>query len=134
MHFRPSEPGDRRGARRRAEAGPRLTQRVADVDRSEVTRLVESRAARVIVVLLMAVPAFLAFNYIYRFGVDAVFWDEWVLVPLVDKLDRGTLSFSDLFAAHSEHRILFPQLLMLGIAEATHFNTLVTMYVSFALL
>jgi hypothetical protein len=104
------------------------------VDRSEVTRLVESRAARVIVVLLMAVPAFLAFNYIYRFGVDAVFWDEWVLVPLVDKLDRGTLSFSDLFAAHSEHRILFPQLLMLGIAEATHFNTLVTMYVSFALL
>lgn len=54
-----------------------------------------------------------------RYHVDVVFWDQWELVPIVDKVFQGTLTFSDLWAQHNEHRPVFPRLVMAHLARAT---------------
>ena len=49
--------------------------------------------------LLLAVcllPVFLSANFVWRFGVDVPFWDEWELVPLLRSLHDGHLSPGDL--------------------------------------
>ena len=87
-----------------------------------------------VLIVAITAPAFLVFNYVYRFGVNAVFWDEWKIVELFNTWDRGLLTWGDLFAPHSEHRIFVPQVLMFGLARLTHFNTLAPMYLSCAFL
>ncbi len=54
---------------------------------------------------------------IHNFGSPVPFWDQWngeaanLLLPWL----KGTLTFSDLFAAHNEHRIVFTRLLSLSL-------------------
>jgi hypothetical protein len=48
--------------------------------------------------------------------------DQWELVPLLEKTYHGDLTFHDLWAQHNEHRIIFPQLIMLLLARLTHWN------------
>src|SRR5574338_125771 len=79
------------------------------------------------IVAVMA-PAFLVFNYVYRFGVNAVFWDEWKIVEIFNAQDQGSLTWADLLAPHSEHQIVVPRMIMLGLARMTHLNTLAPMY------
>lgn len=56
------------------------------------------------------------------FSLDFPFWDQWELVPLLAKIHDGSLGWSDLVAPHNEHRILFPRLLMLGLALMSRWN------------
>lgn len=72
--------------------------------------------------------------YIFLFGVNVVFWDEWDIVPLFQKLHGGTLGFSDLFLPHNEHRILFPKLVFLLVDTISRYNTVVEMFCIFAFL
>jgi hypothetical protein len=83
---------------------------------------------------LLVLPAVLCLLFIYRYGVNVVFWDEWELVPLIDKLQIGNISWADLFAQHNEHRLFFPRIVMLLISRLTHFNTCAGMYFSWFLL
>jgi hypothetical protein len=78
------------------------------------------RHAAVIVALLP--PIFLVI-VVVRFAVDVPFLDQWELVPLLEKSYRGSLSFSDVWAQHNEHRILFPRLIMLTLAWLSDWNT-----------
>jgi len=87
-----------------------------------------------LIAALIAVPVLLNLLFIYRYGVNCVFWDQWGIVPLFDKLYAGNLSFADLFALHNEHRILLPRLVMLGLGSLTHYNTVAEMYLSWLLL
>lgn len=48
-------------------------------------------------------------------AVEVPYWDEWEWVDLIFKFHTGTLHFGDLWAQHNEHRVFFPQLLMLGL-------------------
>ena len=82
---------------------------------------------------LIVLPSFLGAIYIKLFAINVVFWDQWELVPLIEKLYTHTLTFSDLFAQHNEHRIFFPRIIMLGLAYITHYNTIVEMYFSWIL-
>ncbi len=76
------------------------------------------------------VPAFFAFNYVFRFAVDVLVHDDWDLVPLLEKSFAGAVTLGDLFAQHNEHRLLFPRLLMLAAAHVTGRYTLVMAYAS----
>lgn len=91
--------------------------------------------ATVIVLLTstIATPAIFTLCSIHKYGVNVLFGDEWVLVFLLQKNIEGTLTFSDLFAQHNEHRILFPNIVMLGIARLTNFNSVAEMYFSWIL-
>jgi len=90
--------------------------------------------ATALIAALIAAPILLNLLFIYRYGVNCVFWDQWNIVPLFDKLYSGNLSFADLFAQHNEHRILLPRLAMLGLGSLTHYNTKAEMYFAWFLL
>lgn len=70
---------------------------------------------------------------ITRYGVDVPFWDQWEFVPLLEKFRTGALSFHDLWAQHNEHRILFPRLIMLGLASATGWDIRYELYANFVI-
>lgn len=78
---------------------------------------------RLATVALLLSPFFLLFGLVAYFAVNVPFWDQWELVPIIQKFHEGTLGFSDFFAQHNEHRLLFPRLVMFALAWATHWNT-----------
>ena len=73
--------------------------------------------------LLALVPLCYLVWLVIRLHVDLPFGDEWELVPLLDKLHVGTLSFQDVWQLRNEHRPLFPTLVTLGLAQMTQWNT-----------
>ncbi len=76
--------------------------------------------------ILYLVPAWLAFLFLMamygRFSLDIPYYDQWELVPLLEKSAMGTLGFQDLWAQHNEHRLIFPRLVMLALAQWSHWN------------
>jgi hypothetical protein len=94
----------------------------------------QSRWIRYALLLALVVPAFLPFNYVYRFGVNVPHFDQWDFVPTLVNFYDGKLSFSELIAQHNEHRLLFPRIIMLGLAWLTGYNTVAEMYFNAALL
>lgn len=55
---------------------------------------------------------------------DVPYHDQWDLLPVLDRWYQGQLQFQDLLVPHNGHILLLPQLLMLGLAWLTHWNTL----------
>lgn len=77
----------------------------------------------VLTFLVLALPALWVGWLIYRFGVDTPWGDEWDSTRLlIEKMQAGTLGLGDFFAFHNEHRIFFPRLLTLALAQLTHWN------------
>ncbi len=60
---------------------------------------------------------------IATYEVDVPVWDQWTLVPLLEKSFNGTLGLGDLWAQHNEHRLIFPRLIMIVLARFSHWNT-----------
>lgn len=73
--------------------------------------------------VIVGLPVFLSFNFVLRFAVDVPFWDQWELVPQLEKLAQGDLGFSDLIAPHNEHRIVVPRALMLLLSQLSGWDT-----------
>jgi hypothetical protein len=65
--------------------------------------------------LTVAIPLAIGALIAHR-AVDIPYWDEWETADLVYRMHIGTLQFSDLWAQHNEHRMLFPNLITLGLA------------------
>jgi len=73
--------------------------------------------------LVLAAPAAWVGILVFLYGVDTPWGDQWDgTLPLLEKMQAGTLGFADLFAFHNEHRIFFPRLITLGLAKLTHWN------------
>ena len=64
---------------------------------------------------------------------DVPYHDQWDLLPLLVRSYQGQLTFSDLLMPHNGHVLLLPQALMLGLAWATHWNTLAEVICSWLL-
>jgi hypothetical protein len=71
---------------------------------------------------LTVAPFLVVVVLLLRYAVNVPYLDQWDLVPLVDKAYTGRLSLAELWAPHNEHRIFFPQLIMVGLARLTHWN------------
>lgn len=67
------------------------------------------------------------------FGVNVPFFDQWELVSLFQHYHEGQLSFSEFFAQHNEHRLLFPRFLMFVLAVVSGWNVHWEMFASVAL-
>ncbi|MBA2534469.1 MAG: hypothetical protein H0V21_05625 [Rubrobacter sp.] len=78
--------------------------------------------------VLMALPVVAGFLYVYLFGVDVVYNDEWEMVSLFVGPSSAKLTILDLWEQHLEHRFFFPggSILLLGIL--TKWNTVAEMY------
>jgi len=72
--------------------------------------------------ILAAVPLLILIWVVARYSIDVPYLDQWDFVPLIDKMYQGQLTFHDLWMQFNEHRILFPKLIMLGLAWLTHWN------------
>ncbi|HEX8698890.1 MAG TPA: hypothetical protein VF815_08635 [Myxococcaceae bacterium] len=94
----------------------------------------EARWVRYALFVLLAFPAFLPFNFVYRFGVNSLHWDQWEFVPALVRFFDGELRLSDLTSQHNEHRLFFPRLIMLGLAALTRYDNRAEMYFNAALL
>ena len=97
------------------------------------TQLLINKYVSILILFLIILPAILGLIYIKLFSTNVVFWDQWFLVPLIEKLYSGTLSLYDLFAQHNEHRLIFPRIIMLIIAYITNYNTVIEMYFAWIL-
>jgi hypothetical protein len=88
-----------------------------------------------IALLLLAAtaPSLTIIYLVARYGVDIQFADEWTYAPLLLAAHNHTLSLADLFAQHNEHRLVFPKLLMIGLARMTAGNVRAEMFFSIAL-
>jgi hypothetical protein len=57
-----------------------------------------------------------------RYAVDVPDWDQWDLVPFLEKSFEGTLTGPDLWTQHNEHRIFFPRVIMISLARLSRWN------------
>jgi hypothetical protein len=73
--------------------------------------------------IIAALPPLYLISVILTNTIDVPFADQWALIPLLERSYRGTLSIRDLWAQHNEHRLLFPRLIMLGLARLSGWNT-----------
>lgn len=76
-----------------------------------------------LVTTVSALPLAYLLYLLWMYAVDVPFGDQWELVPLLEAATAGRLTFTDLWRPHNEHRILFPRLLMLGLAMVSGWNT-----------
>jgi hypothetical protein len=74
-------------------------------------------------------PALVPLNMIFRYGVNMPYFDQWDvhIAGNFIKANQGDLSFSDLAALHSEHRILIPRIAWLLLGRLTHWNIIAEM-------
>ncbi len=82
---------------------------------------------RAVCLLILALPALWVVRLIFLYGVDVPYLEQWdLLCPFLEKMDAGTLRFSDFFSpppsGFREQRVFFPRLILFGLAELTHWN------------
>ncbi len=87
-------------------------------------------ALDVLAALIFLAVGVSTFAFIHRFAVNMVYYDQWTDIDLIRHAHAGTLSFGLLWAQHNEHRILFPNLVVLLLAYTTHFNLVVEDYLN----
>lgn len=75
-------------------------------------------------------PLVVTFYFVYKYGYTVPFWDEWEFVTFLEKFHNHTLTFTDFWAVHNEHRMLFPRILMLILANMSGWNILLEAYSS----
>jgi hypothetical protein len=85
----------------------------------------------IVIALLTCLPILFIAIYIWRFGVNIPFMDQWSVVRLLMKQEQGVLTLIDLFAQHNEHRPFFPRLIWLTLAAFTHYNVNAELWVNF---
>jgi len=84
--------------------------------------------------VLLVLPALLAARLVFRFGINVPVWDQWQFAALLDSASVGTLRFPDLYAQSNEHRLLFPKLVMLGLAKLSSWDTRAEMWFGWTML
>lgn len=77
---------------------------------------------KVFISAVLFLPLVFTSFFIYKFGITIPYWDQWELVPLLEKMHNHSLTLADLWAQHNEHRIIFPRILMLLLARLSNWN------------
>ena len=72
--------------------------------------------------LLTVLPIACLVLVIIRYGVDIPYLDQWDFVPLLKKTFQGVFPLHDLWMLHNEHRLFFPQLIILALAHLSLWN------------
>jgi hypothetical protein len=74
-------------------------------------------------VLSLLVPTAAYFWFIQQYAVNVPYADQWYSdVPLLGHFYSHTLTLGNLWTLHFDHRMLFPNLIVLALAQFTHFN------------
>jgi hypothetical protein len=87
-----------------------------------------------LIIIGVATPAFLSIFFIFQFGVNTIFLDEWQIVPLLKSYLTGHSWLPTLFSQYNENRPVFPHLVVLGLMHFTSYNIFYEMLVGWAFL
>lgn len=88
---------------------------------------------KILILLLFLIPPVWIATLVGRYGITVPFWDAWELVPLLERVQSGNLAFSDLWAPHGDHRIFFPEVIMLALAQLSAWNITWELIINFML-
>ena len=77
---------------------------------------------RVVFCAVSFLPLIVLITLVLHCFVEVPFSDQWWLVPQIDSAAAGRLRLSDLWHHANEHRLFFPQLIMVPMAVATGWN------------
>lgn len=84
------------------------------------------------IILSIILPIIIGIIYIYRYGVNVPYWDQWDFEPvLIKRLYDGNLVFANFFMQHNESRPFFPRIIMLIAALMTRYNTVSEMFLMY---
>lgn len=87
----------------------------------------------VAIILAVVLPVGLIAALVVHYGVNIPYWDEWEWADLVYRMHAGSLTFADIWAQHSEHRILISNVLMLTLDRLHGWNGVTEQLVSVAI-
>lgn len=73
-------------------------------------------------VFLAACPFLYLVALLWRYHLDVPYMDQWEFVLLLEKSYESGVTLGDLWAQHSEHRLIFPRLVMLALARLSHWD------------
>ncbi|MEG4625810.1 hypothetical protein Q5691_16175 [Microcoleus sp. w1-18aA5] len=77
---------------------------------------------KIILFTLYLIPVVLLIGFVANFSVNVPVDDEWRLASLFEKIAQGNVTFNDFWALHSNHRILFPKIIIAVLAFASRWN------------
>ena len=79
---------------------------------------------------LILLPGIITSFYINRFAVNVPFWDAWSFVRVLQAYTEGGNWLSIIWEPAQAHRLFFPKLIFLLLAQFTDWNVVTQMYVS----
>lgn len=88
------------------------------------------RCIQILTVLGFALPIAIYLWYLHHYSLNVVWGDQWDDVSLIAASYKGHLTLSRLWVQHSENRLLFPNLIVLGLSRLTAFNITLEEYLS----
>ncbi|MEG4800589.1 hypothetical protein QUB63_05595 [Microcoleus sp. ARI1-B5] len=77
---------------------------------------------KIILFTLYLIPVVLLIGFVATFSVNVPVDDEWRLASLFEKIAQGNVTFNDFWALHSNHRIVFPKIIIAVLAFASRWN------------
>jgi hypothetical protein len=83
--------------------------------------------------VLVALTPLTVLLMIAWYAAEVPYYDDWNMIVLFRKAQNATLGFNDLWIQHNEHRIFFPKLLTLGLAQLGGWRFTNQVYFNFGL-
>jgi hypothetical protein len=77
---------------------------------------------KILLFTLYLIPVLLLIGFVANFSVNVPIDDEWRLASLFDKIATGNVTFNDFWALHSNHRIVFPKIIIAVLAFVSRWN------------
>ena len=77
---------------------------------------------KIILFTFYLIPVVLLIGFVANFSVNVPVDDEWRLASLFQKIAQGNVTFNDFWALHSNHRIVFPKIIIAVLAFASRWN------------
>ncbi|MEG4217936.1 hypothetical protein QUA27_21840 [Microcoleus sp. Pol14C6] len=77
---------------------------------------------KIILFTVYLIPVVLLIGFVANFSVNVPLDDEWRLASLFEKIAAGNVTFNDFWDLHSNHRILFPKIIIAILACASQWN------------
>ena len=84
----------------------------------------------ILLFLVILVPV-ITFILIHHYAVNVPFDDQYAMIPMIKSVLSGHIPFAALWAQHNEHRIFFPNVILLFLAMITRWSIIDEMYLSF---
>ncbi len=77
---------------------------------------------KILLFTLYLIPVILLIGFVANFSVNVPIDDEWRLASFFEKIVTGNVTFNDFWDLHSNHRILFPKIIIAILAFVSRWN------------